>query len=614
MDSKPKGYAGGVLRVNLTNRHISKEEVSGHCLKKYIGGAGLAAYILNKDTSPQTDPLGPENCLIFMTGPFTNTMIPCTSKHAVVSLSPLTGIYAESDSGGTWGVTLKRAGYDGLIITGCADEPVYLYINDGHAEIRPAGHIWGKDTYMTDDALKAETSQKAVTCSIGPAGERLVRLAAIMNDGRHGRAAGRCGLGAVMGSKKLKAVVVEGSRKTEIANTEKLRQSLNEAMKRIYNNTEGMRRYGTGGGIKNFELIGSLPIQNWRKGSWEQTEKLSGVNLTGQYLVKNYGCGNCIIKCGKTIAIDSDAYKIPAGAGPEYETIASFGSLLLINNLEAIAKANELCNRIGLDTISTGSAIAFAIEANEKGLLDGYEFHHDLKWGDEPAVLSLIEQIGYGTGLGNLLGLGVREAAVRLGDKAVDFAMHVKGLELPMHDPRALNSLAVGYATSNRGACHLQSLSHTVERAVKMPEFGYDQVLDRFASEGKGVLVARMQNLCAVFDALKLCKFTLFGILKIADVTEWLNNVTGWQLSVEELMLAGERMFNLKRMYNVRLGISRLDDTLPKRILTEPRGDGGAAYNLPPLDAMLDEYYNYRGWGPDGVPLEETLSKLGLTE
>lgn len=611
-----KGYIGKILRVDLSSRSIKKEELDEKVARKFIGGSGLGAKILFEETDEKTDSLGPGNVLIFMTGPLTGTIVPTSGRHAVVAKSPLTGIWGEGDVGGTWGIGLKRAGFDGIIIKGKSPKPVYLWIHDGEVEIRDAVHLWGKDTFETDRLIKEATNEKAVVSVIGQAGENLVKFASIMTDGLEARAVGRTGLGAVMGSKNLKAIAVYGNNRAEVAKKNELKQLTKKLAPEMLKKAKGLHDYGTSGGMATFEYVGDLPIRNWTQGKWEEgAKKISGQKMAETILTKNYHCGYCVIGCGRTVKLDTGDYAGVEQAGPEYETLASLGALCLVDDLKAIALANEWCNRYGLDTISTGGVIAFAMEAFENGLItkedtDGLE----IKWGDPNVMLELVRRIAQRKGIGDLLAEGVKRVADKIGGIALEFAIHSKGLEFPAHDPRAYNSLAVGYATSNRGACHLQAFSHGFEKGLTMPEVGYPESRDRFEIDGKGVMTAKAQNLMCMFDSIKMCKFSLFGGVTITDMVNFLNYVTGWDMNVEEFMKAGERIFNLKRLYNVRCGISRKDDTIPARILTHKRKEGGAAENLPHLGRMLSEYYKFRGWNQEGIPKKEKLEELGLKE
>ncbi|MCW4020139.1 MAG: aldehyde ferredoxin oxidoreductase family protein [Candidatus Bathyarchaeota archaeon] len=608
------GYIGKILRVNLSNGRISEEVVKESVLRKYVGGSGLAAKILFDETSRETDPLSPENVLIFMTGPATGTQVPLSGRYQVVSKSPLTGIFGESDSGGTWGPELKKAGFDGIVIVGRASKPAYLWVCDGEAELKDAEHLWGVDTYDLDGVVKKETDEKSVVASIGPAGEKLVRIASVMNDGKYGRTAGRCGLGAVMGSKRLKAVSVRGTGTVEAVHSEKLSASVKGVASSIVENAKSQHDYGTSGSMTGMEYIGDLPVKNWLKGSWQVgAEKLSGQTMAKTILTGRYYCSGCVIGCGREVKFESEKYGKVDGAGPEYETLGMLGANCLVDDLEAVAKANELCNRYGVDTISAGAVIAFAMECYEKGLVTKEDTEGiALKWGDADAMIEMVEKIGKREGLGWLLGEGVKIASEKIGGLSTEYAVHTKGLEIPAHDPRAYYSQGLAYATSNRGACHLQSLSHIFERSVTIPDLGYPEVQDRFEVEGKGELVAKTQDLMCMFDSMKVCKFILFGGIKPPQLVEWLNWVTGWNMTLEEFMRTGERIFNLKRLYNVREGVSRKDDVLPPRILTHKRGEGGSAESLPPLGEHLAQFYEYRGWDETGIPTQKKLAELSL--
>jgi aldehyde:ferredoxin oxidoreductase len=607
------GYNGKVLRVNLTDGTWKDESFSEEIVRKYLGGCGLGAKILYDETNEKTDPLGPDNVLIFMAGPLVGSRAPMSGRHAVVAKSPLTGIYGESDIGGNFGAALKRSGYDGVILNGKAEKPVYLWIDQGKVELRDATHLWGTDTYDLEDIMLKETAEDAEITSIGQAGEKLVKVAAIMSDGKDGRAAGRCGLGAVMGSKNLKAIAARGDIKTTIAYPDKLKAAMKEVVPSVSKNMTAMRDFGTTNAHVATEESGDMPIKNWKQGSWrEGAEKTSGQTMAEKVLVKNYYCNSCFVGCGREVKVETGKYAPVEGSGPEYETMSSLGSYLLIDELEAICLGNELCNRYGMDTISVGGLIGFAMEAYEKGLIKKEDTGGiELTWGNADAMIALIHQMGKKEGLGAILGQGILAAADKFNGH--DFAIHTKGLDLPAHDPRAFYSLAVGYATANRGGCHLGSYGDTVEKGVTFPDLGFDEIMDRFEVKGKGILNAKMQDLCSLYDAIKACKFLMWGGSGTAThLLEWVNAVTGFDMTLEEFLLAGERMFNLKRMYNVKHGISRKDDNLPKRILEEPRGTGGAPDNLPPLDEMLDEYYEARGWTNDGIPTEETLKRLDL--
>jgi aldehyde:ferredoxin oxidoreductase len=611
-----KGYAGKILKIDLSSKRIGVENLDEEMARNYIGGSGLAAGIIYHKTLPQVNPLAPENLLVFMTGPFTSTNIPTSGRHAIASKSPLTGIWGEADVGGSWGIGLKRAGYDGIEIMGAAEKPVYLWVHDEEAEIREAQDLWGVDTYRVEALLKEKTNEKASVACIGPAGESLVKFATIMHNGRNARAAGRCGLGAVIGSKKLKGIVVSGRKKAGVAHKEKLRKAIKEIVPKMRELTKFMKEYGTSGSTEVLEKIGDMPIKNWLQGRWPQGAKnLSGITMRKTIFSGHYACKTCPIACGKEVKITQGKYRGVEGAAAEYETVGTLGTLCLVDDLEAVSMANQLCNQYGIDTISTGGAIAFAMEAYEKGLITLGDLDNlELRWGNAEAMVEMVRRIGERQGLGRLLGEGVRRAAEEIGGTTSEFAMHVKGLELPAHDPRAFYSLALAYATSNRGACHLQAYSHPLEGWITMPDLGYPDCLPPHTEEGKAILVAKLQDLMCMFDSLKICKYALYGGVRAHHLTEYLNLVTDWGLDLTEFMKIGERIFNLKRLYNIKGGISRKDDTLPSRLLTRPRTDHGATGNLPHLGKMLNEYYSYRGWSEEGIPLDDKIRELGLLD
>jgi aldehyde:ferredoxin oxidoreductase len=612
---KLKGYTGKILRLDLTSSKVHVEDLKEEWAQQFIGGSGLGAKFLYEMTDEKTDPLDPENPLIFMTGPFTGTSVPLSGRHAVVSRSPLTQIFGESDVGGTWGATLKKTGFDGIIVTGKSNKPVYLWVHNGKWEIRNASHLWGKDSYEIDPILKGETHEKAVVSTIGQAGENEVPMAAIMTDGKDGRAAGRCGMGAVMGSKNLKAIVVYGTAGVPVFDPQSVERLPKEYAAQINKTAENFRKYGTAGSLSTFEAMGTLPLQNWKfVGRWEESaEKINGFTLAETLLTGRYFCDACILGCGRKVKIESGPYAGVDGAGPEYETLALLGSNCLIDNLEALCYANELCNRFGLDTISVGGAIGFGMEAYEKGLIDQEDTGGlELRWGSIEALVEMIKMIAQKKGLGGILGKGVKKAAEEIGKNAVEFAMHSKGLEQPAHDPRGYNAGAVGFATSSRGACHLAGFTHTFERVLKCSEMGIPEPLDRFQAEGKGALAAKTQNLMGMMDSLKLCKFILFGGITVTHIVKWYCDVTGREMTIDDFSKTGERIFNLKRLYNVRLGISRKDDTLSPRFLTFKRIGKGLTPNLPPFGQILGEYYEHRGWSEDGIPTPEKLQELGL--
>ena len=598
-----------VALVHLTSRTAEDLTVPESVVRKFIGGSGLGTYLLFRYGSPAGDPLSPDNPLIFMNGPFQGTGIPTSGRHQVISKSPLTDAFGESDCGGAFGFHLKRAGYDGLVFLGKASSPVYVAVLDGRVEIRDGTSLWGKDTFETEEALFAAVGKPAGVACIGPAGERMVLLANIMHDGRNARAAGRGGMGAVMGSKNLKAVVARGNGRTVMADEKRVRGKSAEKAKFYMEKLPAMTRFGTAGGVALAEQNGDLPLKNWSMGSWpEEVKSITGEAMAETILTGNWGCVACPIRCGREVAFDGIS-----GAGPEYETIGMLGSNCLISDLKAIGRGNDLCNRMGIDTISGGSAVAFSMELFERGIIDEKTVGNPLKWGDGEAMVRFLTDISEKRGFGAVLAEGTRKAAEKIGKGAEKYAIHSKGMDFPAHDPRCYKSLAAGYATSNRGACHLSGFSYSFERSMTYPELGVDTVLDRTLDEGKGKINVGFQNLMGVVDSLKMCKFP-FAATRIDDLLVWIAGVTGWDMDYRELMTAGERIFNLKKLYNMGCGLSAKDDSLPERILRETRGSGGSADTLPDLEAQLREYYSERGWTEEGIPLPGKIASLGLEE
>ena len=439
-------------------------------------------------------------------------------------------------------------------------------------------------------------------------------ISCIITDGIHGRALGRCGMGAVMGSKNLKAVVVNGNLKPELSDREAIKNLSKEMAVKIKSDMKAMEDAGTANGLQASEELGNLPVKNWYQGSWtEGAKKTTGFKLTETLLTGTYHCGSCMIKCGRVITAEGGPYHGRETAGPEYETMGLMGANLLNDDIPTILKANELCNRYGLDTISAGGVLGFAMEAWEKGMITGEDTGGvEMEWGSREAIVGMLEQIGERRSFGALLGQGVKRAAEKIGTPAKEFAAEVKGLEPPAHDGRAKFTAAIGMATSARGACHLSGFAHDFEEGAVLEDLGSPPLTDRFTPLGKAENVFRMQNLMGMFDSIVACKFALFGGLTVDPVISAINAATGWDMDREEFFKTGERIFNLKRLYNGKLGISRKDDTLPIRMLRHVRG--GGTNHLPPLDSMLNEYYTYRGWNELGLPTGEKTAELGLEE
>jgi aldehyde:ferredoxin oxidoreductase len=610
------GYHKKLLRVDLSDRKVEVMDLDEALIRKYIGGLGIEAKILLEETGPGTDPLSPENVLMAVTGPYTGTGVPTSGRHHVVARSPLTGLFGESNVGGSWAVHFKRAGFDGIVIQGKSEAPLYLWIREGKVEFRDAKPIWGKDSYESAEWLKRETAKEATAAVIGPAGERMAKIASIPHIGHIVRAAARTGLGAVMGSKNLKAMVVFGEGPIPVAKPDELKARIKEITPHIQGTTEAFGKLGTSGGIDNYEKIGNFPIKNWREGRWAGAKKISGAAMHDTILSGRRACMHCPIACGRHIKVTEGPYAPMEGEGPEYETIGTLGGLCLVDDLVAIAKANQLCNQYGLDTISVGGIIAFAMEAYEKGILtrsdtDGV----DLVWGNAEALVEMVHKMGKGEGIGRLMTEGSKRMAEALGKNAIEFAIHVKGLEPSAHDPRRFFSQALSYGTAARGACHNASWSHPYELALYMSEIGFSEPQDPYGIAGKAEFTAKMQDLMCAMDALILCRFSQVGkAVNVANHVDWLNLITGWDIDISEYMKVGERLFNLKRIYNCRLGASRKDDFLPYRFMTLNRTGEGLANQLPPMGRLLSDYYAYRGWSEDGIPTQSKLEELGLDE
>ncbi|MFH1756892.1 MAG: aldehyde ferredoxin oxidoreductase family protein [Pseudomonadota bacterium] len=598
-----------LLEINLSQHQTQVVEYGEDTLRQYFGGSGLAASILCDRFEPSIDAFHPDSPLIFMTGLFTGVPVPCGCRISVCAKSPL-GHWGEANAGGYWGPELKFTGYDGLIITGRAPEPVYLWVTSGGAEIRTAASLWGKGTLETTERLLQETDPKARVAAIGPAGETRSFMAGVITGGAEARVMARTGLGAVMGAKNLKAVVVRGEKKPFVSDQKIIQEASREFLPNL-KFVESLSKFGTAALIESKEAVGALPIKNYLLSHWDGAKKIAGPTMVADYLEKHYGCFSCPIRCGKDVKVNVGPYAGVTGHGPEYETLASLGSLLLNDDLKSLINLNYLCNDMGLDTMSTGIAVAFAIESFSKGFLreaDGL----DLQWGNASAIAALIERIARRRGIGALFADGVEKAAQALGRETESFALHSKGLEVSLSNPTPTVSLALSWATSNRGACHLEGFSHQVEGGVPFPEMGYLQAMDGTSGEGKGKMTALMQNYMAVFNALGLCKFLFFARVSHETLCQWLKGLAGWDLTSADLMELGDRLYNLKRAYNVLMGVTSERDTLPTRILEILRPGKPIAEGERLFREMRREYYEFRGWDEKGIPKPEKLMALGL--
>jgi aldehyde:ferredoxin oxidoreductase len=610
-------FAGKFLRVDLTDGTWREETISDEQVRRWLLGSGFAARLYLDEMDPSVAPLDPASPLLVFNGVLAGTFAPTGCHTSWCGRSPLTGIWNEATVGSHWGAELRFSGYDGLVITGRATRPVYLYINGQSQtiELRDAAHLWGLDYFATADAVLAETDQRAQVAGIGQAGENLVKIAGVMVGPRHYvRAAARGGLGAVLGSKLLKAIVVRGGQKPDYPDQKAFRDVVKEQNAYIKDNSVSLSNFGTAGGMVGMEKFGDIPIRNWRDGSWPDVGKVAGQAIYDRYLVRHTHCYACPIGCGKEIEITDGKYVVPRGEGVEYETVAGFSSLVMNASPEAVALANSLCNQYGLDTISTSSVIGFAMEAYEKELIGPEDTGDvDLRFGCADAVLDLIPKIAFRRNIGDILAEGVREAARRLGHEAEQFAIHVKGMEVPYHDPRAFVSMAVNYATAARGACHLEGLSYWNGYGIPLADLGYPETI---ASHESGFTQAKLaydyQNYMSAYNPLGLCKFIAKGKVGPERLCEIVNVALGWHWTPEDVLTMGDRLFQLKRLVNVRLGVTAADDTLPTRFLTETRPDGGAGGVLPDLGLMLRAYYDLREWDESGVPKRSRLEKLGL--
>ncbi len=608
------GYMGYVLDVNLSEGSIKVEKTDMNIAEKYIGGKGYATAVLyniikeymKEGISPKDiNALGEENVLIFATGPATGIpRFPSAGRYHVMALkSPLTGSIASANSGGKWGPYLKFAGFDAIIIRGVSPEPVYLEIIDGGAEIKSASNLWGRTTFDTTKILSEKYGKCSIAC-IGPAGENGVLFSAIMNDNH--RAAGRTGVGAIMGSKGLKAIVVGGNERPEPADPEKYKEVSKKAIEKIKNHpvtSEGLPKYGTAVLVNIINNAGIFPTRNWQTGVNPDADKISGETLAEKYLIRNGACWGCQIGCARVTKVEVGPYQIKYSEGPEYESIWSLGSSTGIKELDAIIKANHLCDELGLDTISMGSTIACAMELFERGcipedLLEGI----DLRFGNASAVVEMVWRTAYKSGFGKYLALGSKRLSEMFG--CPELSMSVKGLELPAYDPRGAKGIGLNYATANRGGCHVTG--YTISPEI----LGCPEKIDPLSYEGKAMWVKAFQDLTCVVNSTVNCLFTTFA-LGAEDYAVLLSAVIGRELNSEEIMKIGERIYNLERLIMNMYGFDGKDDVLPKRLLSEPMPEGPAKGEVVDLNRLKEEYYKLRGW-ENGVPTKEKLKELEI--
>jgi aldehyde:ferredoxin oxidoreductase len=583
-----------ILEVDLSTEKIKQKDISKEVIQKYIGGKGVGARILFDRLKPKTDAQGQDNLLIFGTGPLTGLSLSGGEKLAVIYKSPQTNIFGEAYCGGYFAPALKKTGYDFIVIKGIAKKPVYLFINDNTVEIKKADHLWTKDTFETEKILKEDHGKIFQVVSIGPAGENLVKYACITH--AEGFLLGRAGVGTVMGSKKLKAVVIHGTKKIEIKNQqdiEAFKKDLNEKL-----NDRGILLDGTPETLMMTQLMGALPTRNWTEGEFEGAEQINLDRMKEKIIVKKRSCQACVVACKNISEIKEGPYAGTHVSGPEYETLFSLGALCGNNNLESIAKANELCNRLGMDTISAGNVIAFGMECYSKGLLTKKELDDvDLKFGNHEAIITMINKIAYRKGIGDIFAEGVKNASEKI-KGSHPLAVHAKGLELPGYDPRAAPEMALSYVTSDRGGCHLRSIAYRP---------------DMTGMDGKVEMVKDLEDYYSVCDSMILCRFVTYpvmGPIYWENLAELYSMVIEKTITKDNLATTGERINNLCRWFNVREGITRKDDYLPNRFSIEPLKKGqfnGSVIKKEDFDTMLNEYYKLRKWDNNGIPPKDSI-------
>jgi len=610
------GYCGKILRVNLTDEVVQDEPLDDELTTKFLGQAGLAAKMLFNEVPPHISAFDPANKLIFMTGPLTGTPVPSGCRYEVVFKSPQTGGFGEANSGGHWATQLKWAGYDGIVVEGCAKEPKVLVITNEAVELRDATHLWGKDTQQTEEMLQQELGEKFKVVSIGPAGENLIRFSAVIND--MGRAAARSGPGGVMGSKKLKAIAVKGSKKPELADPDRVRALYKDFIRKLREHPSYtfLSSLGTPGLFLGRELLGYGIVKNWQMdlSEWPGKTKISGQRLNEEFLIKREYCFGCPIGCGRITRSVLDGAPVQVH-GPEYESMAALGSQVLNDDMETMITANHLCNILGMDTISAGGVIAFAMECYERGFIPAETLEgKELTWGNSEVILGLLKDIAYRRGkLGALLAEGVKYASKALGEKTRECAVEAKGVESAEHDPRSCQGWGLGYASSNAGARHTEGGVWPEFGNIQTP-VGLTEKMDRTTTEGKPRALILMQDIIAsAMSSMGLCYITYGFVNLMGFVPDLFEAVTGRKMTIKDFLLCGERSFNVKRVFNAREGIGRKDDDLPVRFTQQPLKEGVSKGIVARAAEMLDEYYQLRGWDKEtGWPTKEKLAELSL--
>lgn len=612
------GYVGRYLEIDLTRGSVADLPIEDDVRRKYLGGSGLAAHLFFLRGKWDAEPLGPDNDLFVLTGPISGTLVPGSSRFAVAARSPLTGIWGEGSCGGDFAPALKRCGVDGLVFTGRSPRPVMLVLDGGEVSLRDASDLWGLDTYETTDRLRETMGGKRrpSVLSIGPAGENLVHFAAIANN-KHDFI-GRSGMGAVMGSKRLKAIVCRGEGTIPIADPVAYKAICKELVSKISQAVpaQALKEMGTDSAMDLGMMIGDIPIANWSRGEdFELSNALSGPTMSETYLKRGLACYACPIACRREVEVPDGKYAMPAGPGPEYETCASFGTLIAQGDLAGVIKSNEWCNRYGVDSITAGCTIAWAYDCFSKGLLTLEDTGGvPLEFGDVDGAIAMLHKLARREGIGDLLADGSRAAAKRLGRGSEELTAEIKGLEIPMHDPRGSHGLALAYMTSYRGACHKAHLVEAIEHGLAgYLDVGLEENYDGLSSEGKAPMVRIGEDLGVPLNALALCEFDMW-CYQFDDLIRAIRAITGWEdYSVDEYRRTGERLWLLKRSLNNLMGVTRTDDRLPLKIRT-PLPDGAAAGLVPDETRMLGEYYEERGLDDSGRPLDAILQRAGLAE
>ena len=609
-------FTGKILRVNLDKETTSTETMEETFYRRHFGGRGLISYILLNELEPKIEPLGPKNKLIFACGPVTGAPVSGSGRNSVGAKSPLTGAYGEAEAGGFWGAELKQAGFDAIIVEGKASSPVYLWIDDQKVELRDASRLWGLEIRKSQERIQTELDNKKVKLAqIGPGGERLVRYACVINDMNH--AAGRCGMGAVMGSKNLKAVAVKGSTKVPVSKPKRLGNLAKWMAQNVQNLAYSLHTFGTGDGMDAMEATGNLPVRNFRDGDFPEVDQIDARTAKEQVVVGMGTCFACAIACKKEVKVEGSWSVDPKYGGPEYETLASLGSNCGVSDIKAVCKANELCQRYSIDTISTGVTISFAMECFEQGILTTDDTGGmDLSFGNAESMVKMVELIGEKHGLGALLAEGTKRAAEKIGKGAEEFAVNVKGQEVPMHDPRLKRGEALGYAVSPTGADHVHNIHDTFLYPQLPKRYHSLGILEPVPVEDFGPKKVRLYKYVGDWRTLNnFLVMCLFPPWSVNQKTEIVRSVTGWNTTAFELMKVVERGNTLARIFNLREGFTEKDDWLPPRFF-KPKTSGAlnkTSVNPQELQKAKLLYYDMMGWTEQGVPKQSKLDELDIS-